>query len=294
MAARTSQAGGQQCALNTQVPSAGAGVNTCTYVRMRAFLAVTRREQTRPARLEIAQTTRMFRSLAIVDTNRRARILRTGTRKVMRAQRFGASSSIVALLVGFSTAHAQDATGTGRATTTVEVGPNTAQTNAQGEIGVQSRAAVTPEEQLRAANDIARRANQLAERLSKMLDEARREKDIMRANCVNRKLTEVNANTRNVEQRMRALRDAAAAGDDARRGHEFTVLTVLNQKLDQLDQEAAQCLGQSVYEPGASQVITTISQGSPTLDPTVIDPASVAPTSITVPPPNLVEASPAS
>jgi hypothetical protein len=203
----------------------------------------------------------------------------------MRAQRFG-TSSIVALLVGLSTAHAQDATGTGRATTTVEVGPNTTQTT-QGEIGVAARAAVTPEEQLRAANDIARRANQLAERLSKVLDEARREKDIMRANCVNRKLTEVNANTRNIDQRMRSLRDAAAAGDEARRGHEFTVLTVLNQKLEQLDQEAAQCLGQSVYEPGASQIVTTIAQGSPTLNPSIIDPSTAAPPSISVPPPNL-------
>jgi hypothetical protein len=120
-----------------------------------------------------------------------------------------------------------------------------------------------------------------------MLDEARREKDIMRANCVNRKLTEINANTRNIEQRSRALKDAAAAGDDARRSHEYTVLTVLSQKLDQLDQEATQCLGQSVYEPGASQIVTTVSQGSPTLNPSVIDPSTAAPPSISVPPPNL-------
>jgi hypothetical protein len=120
-----------------------------------------------------------------------------------------------------------------------------------------------------------------------MLDESRREKDIMRANCVNRKLTEVNANTRNIDQRMRSLRDAAAAGDEARRGHEFTVLTVLSQKLEQLDQEATQCIGQSVYEPGASQIVTTIAQGSPTLNPSVIDPSTAAPPSISVPPPNL-------
>jgi dihydroxyacetone kinase len=128
-----------------------------------------------------------------------------------------------------------------------------------------------------------------------MLDESRREKDIMRANCVNRKLTEVNANTRNIDQRSRALKDAASSGDDARRSHEYTVLTVLAQKLDQLDQEATQCLGQSVYEPGASQVVTTISEGSPTTNPSTIDPATAAPPSITVPPPNLVpdEMSPA-
>lgn len=208
----------------------------------------------------------------------------------MRAHLFGASSSIVALLLGVSVASAQDATGTAQVGTgggNVQVRTTAPATTAttQGEIGVQARPAVTPEEQLREANSIARRANQLAERLTKMLDEARREKDIMRANCVNRKLTEANANTRNVEQRMRALRDAAAAGDNERRGHEFTVLTVLSQKLDQLDTEATQCIGQSVYEPGASQVITTVSDNVVAVNPSTTAPPPPAPPSFTVPPP---------
>ena len=215
----------------------------------------------------------------------------------MRAHWFGASSSIVALLVGLSSAHGQDATGGVGAN--VNVKPATTPTvngSTQVEIGsVQSKAAVTPAEQLAQADTIGRRADQLATRLTKMLDESRRDKDIMRANCVNRKLTEVNANARNIEQRQKALQDANAANDDARRGHEFTVLTVLEQKLQQLDQEATQCLGQSVYEPGASQVVTTISQGSPTVNPSVIDPSTAAPPSVSVPPPNLnTEASPAS
>lgn len=229
----------------------------------------------------------------------------------MRAHWYGASGSIVALLISFSSAHAQDAAGgtvgvggsvqvqptsAPRATATTSSTSTSTSTSTQVEIGgVQKRAAVTPQEQAAEADEIQRRAGQLAERLTKMLDESRRDKDIMRANCVNRKLTEVNANTRNIEQRARALKDAAATNDEARRGHEYTVLTVLGQKLDQLDSEATQCLGQSVYEPGQSQIVTTIQQGSPTLNPSVIDPATAAPPSFTVPPPNLNgEASPAS
>lgn len=224
----------------------------------------------------------------------------------MRAHKFGAAGAMIALAVGFSGAQAQERAGGSvgaQGSGAVQVGTRgAAGTGSMGgtevEIGgVQTRAAVTPEEQLAQADAITRRAGQLAERLSKMLDEARREKDIMRANCINRKLTEVNANTRNIDQRSRALKDAAAGGDEARRSHEYTVLTVLSQKLETLDQEATQCLGQSVYEPGASQVITTISQGAPTLNPSFIDPSTAAPPSITVPPPNLVtpeEMSPAS
>jgi len=133
----------------------------------------------------------------------------------------------------------------------------------EGELGGSPRPVLTNEEILAQAETISRRAGQLAERLSKMLDEARRDRDIMRANCINRKLTEVNANIRNVEQRARALRDAITAGDGARKSHEYTVLTVLSQKLEQLDQEATQCLSQIVYEPSASQIVSTISANMP-------------------------------
>jgi hypothetical protein len=117
-----------------------------------------------------------------------------------------------------------------------------------------------------------------------MLDEARRDKDILRANCVNRKLTEVNANSRNVEQRAKALKDAVDANDDSRRNHEYTVLSVLAQKLDMLSQEAAQCLGQSVYEPGASQVVTIVPANAPSIDPSTVSTIPPPPPAVSVPP----------
>jgi hypothetical protein len=157
---------------------------------------------------------------------------------------------------------------------------------AQGELGVEATPAVSAADQRAQAEAIQKRGGQLATRLSKMLDEARRDKDIMRANCINRKLTEVNANTRSVEQRAKALNDAINGGDEGRRNHEFTVLTVLSQKLDMLDQEASQCLGQSAFEPGASQVVTDIDEGTTSEDPTTSTAPPPAPPSVTVPPPN--------
>lgn len=155
-----------------------------------------------------------------------------------------------------------------------------------GELGVQKRATLTNEEQLLQADAIARRASQLAERLSRMLDEARKDRDIMRANCVNRKLTEVNANGRNVEQRRKALKDAVDAHDEARSSHEFTVLSVLGQKLDSLGVEANQCLGQSVYEPGAAQVVTTVPNNVFVgVDPSSVPVTPPPPPAVSVPPP---------
>jgi len=156
---------------------------------------------------------------------------------------------------------------------------------AQSEVKAETKAALTPDQQVAQADAIQRSAAALAVRLAKMLDEARTDKDIMRANCVNRKLTEVNASARTVDQRATALKDARNGGDASRSNHEFTVLTVLAQKLNMLQNEANQCLGQSLYEPGASQVVTTIAPNTPVVDPTELTPTPTAPPVFTVPPP---------
>lgn len=196
----------------------------------------------------------------------------------MRAYRLGKVATTAALFAAVMVggALAEDA-----AKPQAQVGVRTT----QAQVGVRTEAVVTPEQKLQQADATSRRATQLAERLSRMLDEARREKDIMRANCVNRKLTEVNANGRNVEQRHKALQDAVNAGDEGRADHEFTVLSVLGQKLNSLNDEASQCLGQSVYEPGASQVVTTIPNNVLVgTDPSTVPATPPPPPAVNVPP----------
>lgn len=157
---------------------------------------------------------------------------------------------------------------------------------AQGELGAQARPVLTSDEQVKSGEGISQRASSLAERLSQMLGQARREKDILRVNCLNRKLTEANATADTIKQRVNDLKSAAAGGDEGRRNHEFTVLSVLAQQLDRLDQEASQCVGQGIYEAGgSSQVVTTVAPGAPTLDATSVPAPPPAPPSLTVPPP---------
>jgi hypothetical protein len=188
----------------------------------------------------------------------------SGARK--SARRWVAASLCALSLAGTAGALAQDAN------------------KPQAELQLTVKPAVSPDEQAAQADAIARRGNDLAQRLTKMLGEARRDKDIMRANCVNRKLTEVNANVRNVDGRVNQLKDFLKAGDKDRGGHEYTVLTVLSQKFDVLDQEAAQCLGQSVFEPGASQVVTTVPNAVNVLvDPSVTPAPAAPPPAVSIP-----------
>jgi hypothetical protein len=126
-----------------------------------------------------------------------------------------------------------------------------------------SREAQTAESQA-----IVARGERLSARVSNMLETARKDADIIRIACLNEKLTQINANLRNAQKRVEGL---SAAVDTDQRNHEFTVLTVIGQKLQTLDQESNQCIGQDIFETGATRVETDIDTAIvPNEDPTKV------------------------
>ncbi len=126
------------------------------------------------------------------------------------------------------------------------------------------------EVQIEEGRSVVEYGKTLSERVSNMLNEARKESDIIRITCLNDKLTQINANLRNAQQRLAALSDAT---DKESRNHEYTVLMVLKQKFKTLDQEAGQCVGQDIFEIGHTQVTTEVDESvatsyeSPTTTP---------------------------
>ena len=110
-------------------------------------------------------------------------------------------------------------------------------------------------DQLSSADAIVNRGNTLSQRVAQMLDDARRESDVIRVTCLNDKLTQINANLRTAQGRFTNLQRTV---DTDQRNHELTVLTVLGQKLQVLDQESNQCIGQDLYETGPTKIITEI------------------------------------
>ncbi len=145
-----------------------------------------------------------------------------------------------------------------------------------GELPVRRRAQLTPAEQVAEALQIEERGTQLSRRLLAMLDEARRERDIIRVTCVNDKLTQVNAHLRTVGSRRESLQEAVDTGDESRRNHEFTVLTVLGQHFRTLEQEANACIGQDIFETGATRIDIEIDPTTPEEDLIIQQPAPAA------------------
>lgn len=125
-------------------------------------------------------------------------------------------------------------------------------------------------QQVAEAKDIHEKGVNKSRRIQGMLDMARREQDIIRITCLNDKLTQVNANLRSLEQRVSNLEAAVEANATDRRHHEFTVVNVLAQKLQVLEREANQCIGQDIFDTGATRVVTDVDPAAPTEDPTQV------------------------
>jgi hypothetical protein len=132
-------------------------------------------------------------------------------------------------------------------------------------------------EQAETARAAIQRGSLLAQRITTMLEEARREADIIRVTCLNDKLTQVNANMRTAQARMTAFQSAS---DPDQRNHEATVLGVLGQKFQVLDQEANRCVGQDIYDTGSTKVETEIDTALLPYEADVASPVAPPPTAI--------------
>ena len=119
----------------------------------------------------------------------------------------------------------------------------------------QAAAPQTPAGQLQAARIIARDGQLLSKRISHALNSARKNSDIILVTCLNDKLTQINAHVHNVEDRLVSLEEAV---DPEQATHEYTVIATIGDKLETLEQEAAQCAGQDLYDTGSTRVVTEI------------------------------------
>jgi hypothetical protein len=136
--------------------------------------------------------------------------------------------------------------------------------------GVTRRADLTPEEQVTEAERIQTSAQTLSQRVMSQLDEARREGDVVRVTCLDDKLTQINAHARTLGDRIESLQEATTTADGDRRNHEFTVISVLGQNFQQLERDANECIGQSMFETGTTRVVTEIDPNTPTGDVSLI------------------------
>jgi hypothetical protein len=156
------------------------------------------------------------------------------------------------------------------------------------DLSVAQKPNLTPEEMVAQARQYQQGMGLALQRIQTLQETARRQKDIIKLNCVADKLVQTKANVSIADQALNALQDNVARADEGGRTHEFTRLTIINQKVQVLSAEAENCIGEDLSFVGATRIDVDVDPNIPRDDPT--QPATPV-TAIDRPPPDKAPAS---
>lgn len=139
---------------------------------------------------------------------------------------------------------------------------------AGGDIAVKQRPVLTAQEMMSQSKEYFRGMQDVVRRISELQDQSKRQKDIIRLNCVTDKLVQSRVNVTIAEQSMSALQETIGRADEGGRAHEFTRLTIINQKVLVLGAEAENCIGEDLSFVGATRVDVDVDPSLPQIDVT--------------------------
>jgi hypothetical protein len=155
-----------------------------------------------------------------------------------------------------------------------------------GQVGFERAPQLSLQDELAQADAAVAKMEQSSTTIRRQLDTARQGRDVVRSLCLSDKLSQVDVAARSARDRQSALQAAAQRNDSELANHEFTILTVLRQRAEQLSAEANQCIGEEVAFVGQTQVVTVVDPNLPGEDNTSYPPAEgITPSMPTTMPP---------
>ncbi len=153
-----------------------------------------------------------------------------------------------------------------------------------GQIPFEQNPSLSPQQEMDQADAMLTRMDQSSQAVARQLQTAREARDVVKTLCLNDKLSQIDVAIRSARDRQADLRGAATRTppDTDFANHQYTILSVLKQRGDQLVAEANQCLGEELAFVGATQVVTQIDPNLPGDDTTEYPPTD--PTLVSAPP----------
>jgi hypothetical protein len=157
-----------------------------------------------------------------------------------------------------------------------ETPPATDQTPAPGapapaapgiDVRVGQRPTLSAQDMVTNANDYRRRMNEVMVRINSLIEQARKQKDIIKINCLTDKLVQLKASLNIVDRSFSTMQEASARADEGAAFHEYTRITIVHQNVQVLATEAEACVGEDLSYVGATRVdvdITGVPPGDPT------------------------------
>ncbi len=147
-------------------------------------------------------------------------------------------------------------------------GAGNAAPGADAQVGFQRRAQLTPQDQVIEGDRGLARMEGASSGIRRQLEQARAARDVVKTLCLNDKLSQADVAIRSAKDRHGSLKTAAARNDVELSNHEFTILTVLRQRAEQLTAEANQCIGEESAFVGETKISTTVDPSLPSTDET--------------------------
>jgi hypothetical protein len=144
--------------------------------------------------------------------------------------------------------------------------PSNAPPAPEASAGLQREVKLSPQEEVKQGEAFVGRIAVTGSNVRRMLEQARGQRDVVKTLCLNDKLNQIDVAQRSAEDRRGALNQAVQRNDPDLANHEFTILTVLRQRVEQLGAESNQCVGEELTLIGESKVTTVIDPNLPNDD----------------------------
>jgi hypothetical protein len=138
----------------------------------------------------------------------------------------------------------------------------------EADIGVRQRAPLNPQDMLNQSREYRQRVADVIKRVEGQVEQAQKQKDVIRINCLQDKLVQARANLNVMDQAIVGLQDSLQRRDEGQSIHEYTRITIVQQKVQVLATEADQCVGEDLSFVGATRVDVDVDPGVRPDDPT--------------------------
>lgn len=129
-----------------------------------------------------------------------------------------------------------------------------------------------PQEQLEQARSYVDKMSAALTKVQRLEEKAQKDKDVIRLNCLNDKVVQIRGHLTISNRSVNSLTEATAKQDQAASRHEYGRITILWQKVQALNAEAENCVGEdiSLFPQGGGEVIVEIDPNIPGGDPTAV------------------------
>jgi hypothetical protein len=132
---------------------------------------------------------------------------------------------------------------------------------------MRARANISVTDMTQQANEYQAKMNDILKRMVQLQEIARRQKDVIRLNCVNDKLLQLKQLQNIGDQAHNNMQEAMVRGDEDTRYHEFGRITIAYQQAQVLSSEADNCIGEDLTFLGQTSV--TVEEPNIPEDPTL-------------------------